>query len=110
MGWQIATSLALSAVLASGALGAPTKGSPPVLGSALVNTQTHTPEYLEQKAREAQEKVERNRRCRPSSEKAYALAVDGCRKRFAPEPAEELRRCFDEARGEYFRRLAKCSG
>ena len=110
MGSQIPTLLALSAVLTSGALGAPAKGSLPVVGSPVVITRTPTPEYLEQKALEAQEKVERNRRCRPASEKEYALAVDGCRKRLGPEQTEELRRCFNEARGEYFRRLAKCSG
>jgi hypothetical protein len=75
MCWQIPTLLALSAALATAALGAPTKGALPPVASPHVNIRTPTPEYLERKALEAQEKVERNRRCRPSSEKEYALDV-----------------------------------
>jgi hypothetical protein len=49
------------------------KGALPPVGSPHVDIRTPTPEYLERKALQAQEKVERNRRCRPSSEKEYAL-------------------------------------
>jgi hypothetical protein len=83
--------LALPVVLAGGAFGAPAKAS--------------TPEHLEQAAREAREKVERNRRCRPGIEKAYAVAIDRCKKRLEPT---RRARCFGEAREQYFSSLSKC--
>jgi hypothetical protein len=107
-GWQILTLIPISAVLASPALGAPTEVPLPAVDSPFVSTQASTYEQLEQKAREAQEKVEWNRHCRPSSEKEYAVAIDGCKKRLGPEQTDERRRCYSEARKEYFRHLSKC--
>jgi hypothetical protein len=70
--------------------------------------QASSEQQTAQKALEAQQKVERNRRCRPAVERDYAGAIDGCKKRIGPEHAEDRQKCFSAARGEYFRKLNEC--
>jgi hypothetical protein len=108
---RIATFLALSTVLTGQALGAPALlSTQSAVEGALLSIQAPSPDELEQRAREAQEKVEWNRRCRPASEKSYAAAIDACRKAVNQEEISERKKCFAEAREQYFKSLSKCSG
>jgi CO/xanthine dehydrogenase FAD-binding subunit len=62
-----------------------------------------------QRALEAREKVERNRRCRPAVEKAYAEAIDNCKKTTDVERFADRRRCFGGALERYYTSLRECS-
>ncbi len=70
--------------------------------------QSLTPEQRAQRALEAKQKVERNRRCRPAVEKAYAEAIDDCRKRIDVEQYAERRKCFGDALDKYYKSLREC--
>jgi hypothetical protein len=61
------------------------------------------------RALEAREKVERNRRCRPAVEKAYAEAIDNCKKTTDVERFADRRRCFGGALERYYTSLRECS-
>lgn len=74
----------------------------------VVRIQASSVEERAQIAREAKEKIEWNRRCRPSSEKGYAVAVDGCKKHIGREHAGDRQRCFAGARQQYFKSLYEC--
>jgi hypothetical protein len=110
--WAIGLSaLALSPVLSGQVLAAlPMPLRWAIQSSPIVRAAVSGAEERAQLARDAQAKVERNRRCRPSAEKSYAVAVDDCRKSIGPEQAGDRQRCFSEARSQYFRSLSDCPG
>jgi CO/xanthine dehydrogenase FAD-binding subunit len=105
-----AIALAFSHLLPSYAVAVPAS---PVkqftIESLRVAAQALTPEQRAQRALEAKQKIERNRRCRPAVEKAYAEAIEDCRKRIDVEQYAERRKCFGEALGRYYKSLRECS-
>jgi CO/xanthine dehydrogenase FAD-binding subunit len=104
-----AIALALSHLLPSDAVAV---AASPVkqftIESLRLAVQALTPEQRAQRALEAKQKVERNRRCRPAVEKAYAEAIDDCRKRIDVEQYAERRKCFGEALDKYYKSLREC--
>jgi hypothetical protein len=68
-----------------------------------------TAEERAKKALEARQKVERNRQCRPAVEKAYAEAIDNCKKTTDVERFADRRRCFGGALERYYTSLRECS-
>jgi len=104
-----AIALAFSHLLPSYAVAVPAS---PVkqftIESLRLAAQSSTEEQRAQKALEAKQRVELNRRCRPAVEKAYAEATDACRKRIDVEHYAERRKCFGEALDRYYKSLREC--
>jgi hypothetical protein len=103
--------LALSPVLPGQALGfPPMRSTQSTIEGLLIRTQASSVEERAQRARDARAKVERNRRCRPSIEKDYAAALDGCKRTWGLEQTSERQRCFAGALKTYHKRLDDCPG
>ena len=102
--------LALPQALAGHALGgAPLLSPPSTVESQRTMVQASTEQQRAQRALEAKQKVERNRRCRPAVEKDYAGAIERCKQRLGPEQADDRQKCFSAARDQYFKQLRECN-
>jgi hypothetical protein len=93
---------------ASAGLFASISGAYPIPNSR-IRVQALTEEQRLKKVLDAQNTVERNRRCRPEAEKGYAQDMDLCKSRITPENGDARRKCFSAARAEYFRKLGDCT-
>jgi len=102
--------LALSPALPTHVLGAPPLATQTPSESMLATAQASSAEERARRARDAKAKVERNRRCRPSAEKDYAVAVDRCKKNLGPEHADDRQKCFAGALQDYYKNLSDCAG
>jgi hypothetical protein len=104
-----AIALSFSHLLPGNAVAVPASSEENVATETLrLAAQSSTPEQRAQRALEAKQKVERNRRCRPAVEKAYAEAINDCRKRIDAERYAERRKCFGEALDKYYKSLKEC--
>jgi hypothetical protein len=93
--------------VASG-LSAGISAAKPISGSP-IRVQALTEEQRLKKALDAQNIIERNRRCRPEAEKGYVQDMDQCKRQIAPGNGDDRRKCFGAARAEYFRKLGNCA-